>query len=74
MGDVVNLNQFRKKRERALKARQSAENRVRAGRGKADRRVTQNEAVQTDTELDRKRIERESDEPRGRGGRRPDTD
>ena len=74
MGDVVNLNQFRKKRERTLKMRRSAENRARTGRTRAEQRVTQTEAARTDAALDRKRIERESDEPGGRGGRRPDID
>ena len=45
MGDVVNLNQFRKKRDRAAKAQQRAANRARTGRTKAERQATQAEAV-----------------------------
>ena len=36
MGDVVNLNQFRKKRDRAAKAQRRAANRARTGRTKAE--------------------------------------
>ena len=64
MGDVVNLNRFRKERGRAAKARRSVENRARAGRGKAERRATGAEAARTDAALDGKRIERPPDAPR----------
>ena len=65
MGDVVNLNQFRKKRDRAAKAQQRAANRARTGRTKADRQATQVEASQGDGALDGKRIDHEPDEPEG---------
>ena len=68
MGDVVNLNQFRKKRDRAAKAQQRAANRARTGRTKAERQATQAEAVRGDDLLDGKRIDHEPDEPEG-GGR-----
>ena len=68
MGDVVNLNQFRKKRDRAAKAQQRAVNRARTGRTKAERQMTRAEAAQGEAALDGKRIDHEPDEPEG-GGR-----
>ena len=68
MGDVVNLNQFRKKRDRAAKAEKRAVNRARSGRTKVERQMTQAEAVQGEATLDGKRIDHEPDEPEG-GGR-----
>ena len=65
MGDVVNLNQFRKKRDRAARAHQRAANRARTGRTKAERQATQAEAVRGDGALDSKRIDHEPDEPEG---------
>ena len=65
MGDVVNLNQFRKKRDRAAKAQQRAANRARTGRTKAERQATQIEASRGDGALDGKRIDHEPDEPEG---------
>lgn len=37
MGDVVNLNQFRKQRARAASVKKASENRVRFGRSKDDK-------------------------------------
>ena len=71
MGDVVNLNQYRKKRERAAKAQKRAANRARSGRTKAERQVTQAEAAQGDAALDGKRIHHEDDEPEGDGRQGP---
>ena len=68
MGDVVNLNQFRKKRERTAKAQKRVANRARSGRSKAEKQVTQAEAASGDATLDGKRIDREPEEPEG-GGR-----
>ena len=65
MGDVVNLNQFRKKRDRAAKAQQRAANRARTGRTKAERQATQAEAARGDGALDGKRIDHEADESEG---------
>jgi vacuolar-type H+-ATPase subunit H len=44
MGDVVNLNRYRKQRQRIEDAKQATENRVRFGRDKAER--TRNKAEQ----------------------------
>ena len=74
MGDVVNLNQFRKKRDRTEKARRSAAKRVRTGRTKSERQMTQAEAARTEAAHEGQRIERPSDEPEGGGGRGPEGD
>jgi hypothetical protein len=74
MGDVVNLNQFRKRQARDLKKRRSAENRVRAGRSKADREADKTEASQHEADFESKRLEQESDDPHGQGLRRPDAE
>ena len=74
MGDVVNLNQYRKKRDRAAKARRKATQRARTGRTRGERQVTKAEATRTEASLDGKHIERAPDEPQGSGGRRPEGD
>lgn len=74
MGDVVNLNQFRKRHERDLKKRRSAENRVRAGRTKADREATKTESAHSDADFDGKRLDQDSAESHGQEMRRPDAD
>ncbi|RMF12478.1 MAG: DUF4169 family protein [Alphaproteobacteria bacterium] len=38
MGQIINLNRFRKERQRAEQKGKAAENRVRHGRSKAERR------------------------------------
>ena len=72
MGDVVNLNQFRKKRERAAKAQKRAARRAKSGRTKAERQMTQAEAARGDAALDGKRIHQENDEPEGDGRQGPE--
>lgn len=37
MGDVVNLNRFRKQQERTRRAKEAEENRIRHGRTKAEK-------------------------------------
>ena len=44
MGDIVNLNQFRKRRERELKDEQALGNHVKSGQTKADRKSLRHEA------------------------------
>ena len=72
MGDVVNLNQFRKKRERAAKAQKRAARRAKSGRTKAERQMTQADAARGDAALDGKRIHHENDEPEGDGRQGPE--
>lgn len=54
---IVNLNQHRKKRERADEERRAAENRVRFGRSKEERSKDLRESARTRKELDDKRLE-----------------
>lgn len=65
MGDVVNLNKYRKERARIGKLRRAAENRSRAGRGAAERNEARKVEGNRDKELDGKRMEhaRPADEP-----------
>lgn len=57
MGDIVNLNQFRKRRERELKEMRTRGNRVKSGQKKADRKSLHNEIEKRRRELDGKRID-----------------
>ena len=57
MGDIVNLNQFRKRRERDLKERRSLDKHVKSGQTKADRASLRHEIEQRRRELDGKRFD-----------------
>lgn len=57
MGDVVNLNRFRKTRERAERAKEADANRIRFGRTKAEKERERKEAERTAQTLDGKRID-----------------
>ncbi len=57
MGDVVNLNQIRKRRERAAAEQRARENRIQFGRGKDDRIKALREAEKAKRELDDKKLE-----------------
>ncbi|MFN4088601.1 MAG: DUF4169 family protein [Alphaproteobacteria bacterium] len=57
MTDLVNLNRFRKQRERDEKARRAAENRAKHGRTKAERGREVEDARRRDADLDGKLIE-----------------
>ena len=56
MGEVINLNRFRKARTKADEAKQAEENRVRHGRGKAEKRKTAEEQDRTDRDHDGKKL------------------
>ncbi len=56
MGDVINLNQYRKQRERDRKAKKARENRARHGRSGAEKAVQRHEAEKSAKDLDRNRI------------------
>lgn len=71
MGDVINLNQHRKARVRREQARIAEENRLRAGRSKAERVREALEAERTERRYELLRLERkpsaqagERDEPK----------
>ncbi|NJO35644.1 MAG: DUF4169 family protein [Rhodospirillales bacterium] len=57
MGDLVNLNKFRKQRQRAGGALQAAENRIRFGRDKAERTRIRAEQDRQGRTLEGKRLE-----------------
>ncbi|MCG8691101.1 MAG: DUF4169 family protein [Minwuiales bacterium] len=62
MGDVVNLNQYRKQRDRQARKKQAAENRVKHGQRRPDRLSYERERARHEQELDSKRLH-ESVEP-----------
>jgi len=57
MGDIVNLNKYRKQRQRGEQTKQAAENRVTFGRSKADRARTRSEQDRLSQDLQGKRLE-----------------
>ncbi len=57
MDNVINLNQYRKKREREQKNRQSAANRVKYGRVRADNRGVAKHRENEEKELAQKTTE-----------------
>ena len=57
MGDVVNLNQFRKKQAKRSEDKQAAENRVTFGRSKGQRDTAKQNTLQAEHELDGKRLD-----------------
>jgi hypothetical protein len=59
MGDLVNLNRFRKRSEREQEARQAESNRARFGRSKAERKAAKQRAQRANEVLDQHRIDDE---------------
>lgn len=57
MGDVVNLNQFKKRKERTEAAKRAAENRTRFGTPKSERTKTRLETEKARKELEDKRLD-----------------
>ena len=57
MGDIVNLNLFRKRRERELKERRKLGKRVKSGQNKAERDSLRHDIEQRRRELDGKRFD-----------------
>ncbi len=64
-GDIVNLRQFRKSRERQEKDRKAEENRLQYGRAKAEKTLTRALNEKAEKQLDQGRLERSPppDEP-----------
>lgn len=56
MGEVVNLNRFRKARAKAGKEQQAEENRIRYGRPKSEKQKTDGERDRSDRDLDGKKL------------------
>lgn len=65
MGNIINLNQFRKRRARDEKARKASENRTRHGRTKDQREAESRDVEAAKKELEAKRIERGEHPPDG---------
>ncbi len=59
MGDVVNLNRFKKRAERHKSAQQADANRTRFGRTKSERRLDEHRADRANDVLDQHRIDGE---------------
>ena len=57
MGDIVKFKKARKRIERQLEERRAAENRVRHGRGKAERTLEAARKTKACRDLDKHRIE-----------------
>lgn len=57
MADIVNLNQYRKRRDRRESEKAAAENRIRHGRSKADSQKERRENEKAAKELDDKRLD-----------------
>ncbi|HVA14851.1 MAG TPA: DUF4169 family protein [Stellaceae bacterium] len=57
VAEIINLNRFRKARDRDVKAKTAEENRVRHGRTKAERQREHAEASKAEKTLDDKKIE-----------------
>lgn len=67
MGDVVNLNKYRKERARAESRGRAAGNRVRHGRSKAERKLADAERERGEKMLDRHLKDSSEDEPPAEG-------
>lgn len=57
MAEIVNLNRYRKKRDKEATQKEAAENRVRYGRSKSERRKDRHETAKTAQDLDDKRLD-----------------
>jgi hypothetical protein len=57
MADIVNLNQYRKRRDRRDGEKAAAENRVRHGRSKAERQKDRRENDKAAKDIDDKRLD-----------------
>jgi hypothetical protein len=57
MAEIINLNKFRKSKERAARAKAAPTNRVRFGRTKEERAKAADEAQKADQSLDDKKLD-----------------
>ena len=74
MADIVNLNQFRKSRQRAEKADKAAENRVHFGRTKGQRALDESEIAAAERSLNRKKLDHAAKAGEDTGSTEPETD
>lgn len=56
MADVINLNDYRKKREKAIRAKRAIQNRARHGLTKSERLAEKNRREREARELDNKKL------------------
>ncbi len=56
MGDIVNLNKFRKKKNKDQSAQKASENRILFGRTKNDKAADKREKKKTQSDLDNKKL------------------
>lgn len=68
MGDIINLNKFRKERQRAMERRAARDNRARFGRTGADKAAGRHADDQAQRTLDGKKLEHRDGE-----GNQPET-
>jgi len=61
MGDIVNLRQFRKQKQRQDKSAKADVNRAKFGQSKLDKKLTEVEKARSDQTLDSARLERDED-------------
>ncbi|MFI5016689.1 MAG: DUF4169 family protein [Dongiales bacterium] len=73
MGDVVNLNKYRKTKQRASETREAEINREKFGRNKAQTAQDRLQRRQDDKSLDGKKLEDSTDKTEHRITWRPDT-
>jgi len=57
MAEIINLNRFRKERDRTVKAKTADENRARFGRSKEERERAEANSRKAEKSLDDKKIE-----------------
>lgn len=62
MGEVINLRNFRKSKERDDRTKKAAENRARSGRSKGERKRDDVETEATVSFLDKRRLDSDGDE------------
>lgn len=62
MGEVINLRNFRKSKERNERTKKAAETRTRSGRSKDARKRDEAETEATVSFLDKRRLDSEGDE------------
>ncbi|KPQ08941.1 MAG: protein of unknown function containing DUF4169 domain [Saliniramus fredricksonii] len=71
-GDVVNLRQFRKRKARAQAEREAADNRVKFGRRKSEKQLTESERARDTARLEGHRLGARDDDDADNAG--PDND
>jgi hypothetical protein len=58
MAEIINLREFRKRKERKSKSSQAAQNRARSGRNKAETTRDEDALRRTESEIESKKLDR----------------